>query len=68
MATYHFATDSCQVEIEAESADAAAREYAEGERIAGVATAADLERRIEELGGWLYMTGEDGAAVATVAK
>jgi hypothetical protein len=56
--TYYFATDSCNWEVEAATADEAAHEYARSEGIRGVRTAAALEAYIEKVGGYGLMRDE----------
>lgn len=60
MTTYHISTDACSCDIEAETADEAAREFAADEGIKGIETAADLEAHIEEVGGFGFMEDESG--------
>lgn len=65
MATYYFGGDSCQVEIEAPDADAAAREYAEGEGIKGITGIDSLTTHIAKVGGYITIQ-EDGVIIARV--
>lgn len=65
MATYRFSSDACDDEIEADTLDAAAVEYARDEGIRGVRTAADLTRHIERVGGWIEITDEAGQVLAS---
>lgn len=64
---YRVTTDDTQAEIEAASADEAARLFAEDEGIRGVRTAADLEAYLIRVGGYGSLT-ENGNDIFDVAS
>lgn len=66
--TYRITTDDTQAEIEAISADEAARLFAEDEGIRGVRTAADLEAYLIRVGGYGSLTDENGNDIFDVAS
>lgn len=53
MTTFAIATDAVTTRVDAANADEAARKFAAGEKLyAGCTTAAEVQERAEELGGW----------------
>lgn len=60
MSRYTIRTDACEAEFEADTIDAAAKEFARDERIGGVATAADLVSAIDRIGDGAWVCIYEG--------
>ena len=66
MATYTFATDAVNFEVEATSDNEAASKFAASEGIRGIATMGGLLGRIAEQGGYATVTDGRGDVVGRV--
>ena len=58
-AWYTVRSDACMEEIEADTMDAAAVEFARGEGIKGVSDVASLLAAYRRLGGWVWIEPKD---------